>query len=106
VDGFGHCTLKPKKEAHREKPQPTQTEPVLFHYGNDKSSVTTDRNKDAFCNSDNRKVGDVFKYEISPYYIHEINGSRQTAVPTYETLEQTLEAGDKLAAQMFNEACK
>jgi len=65
VDGFGHCTLKPKKEA-RAKPQPTPTAPVLFHYGNDKSSVTSDRNKDAFCNSDNRKVGDVFKYELSP----------------------------------------
>jgi hypothetical protein len=61
----------------------------LFHYG--------------------RKVGDVLKYGTrADYYIHVINGVgySQTAVPTYETLEQTLEAGDKLAAQMFNEACK
>ncbi|HSY33930.1 MAG TPA: hypothetical protein VLA42_18260 [Verrucomicrobiae bacterium] len=82
----------------KPQPAPTPTVPVFFHYG----TVTPNENyKDAFCNSDNQKVGDVFRSGT----LYLINNSIH-AVPTYETPEQILEAGDKLAAQKFNEICE
>jgi hypothetical protein len=108
---------KPKSE-WVDVPEPSPT----FHYANEKESfghvdsVFGDDSKSryiskaAFCNADNRKVGDIL-IAIAPnktdYWITFVFGDGHAPrVQDYETPEQKIAAGDKIAAETFNKACK
>ena len=125
VPGEKEVPIQTAIKRPRLKVKPEQVMlPDSFHYGNVRdsfgvkdSALGTDDSgthyteKDAFCNADNRKVGDVFiavKGISADYFINFPLGSGRSDVhvPDYETPERKIAAGDKLAAEEFNQACR